>query len=318
MENGPLLKWSLAGKGFARMQHTLKTDIRINGVGLHSGLPVTLTIKPAPADHGIVFVRTDVRAAHADIPALWNYVVDTRLCTVIGNAHGANVGTIEHLMAALRGCHIDNALVELDGPEVPVMDGSSAPFVVALDEAGMQIQAAPRRAIRVLKEIIVEENGKRVCLSPGVGSSFSGQIEFNHPAIGKQFFTTCLVNGNFRHELAQARTFGFAEEVAALRASGLALGGSLENAIVLDRDYVMNAGGLRFADEFIRHKLLDAVGDLYLAGGPIIGAYEGFRAGHAMNNAVLRQLFATPDAWVRADGPTGMAECLPAEARAVA
>lgn len=283
------------------MQHTLKAALTLNGIGLHSGAPVTMTIRPAPADHGLVFVRADVAAARAFVPALWSRVVDTRLCTVVGNDHGVTVATIEHLMAALRGCGIDNALIELDGPEVPAMDGSAAPFVAAIDETGIEIQKAPRRAIRVLKEIVVEAEGKRARLSPAPCSTFSGQIEFSHPVIGKQFFITSLVNGNFRHDLAEARTFGFAEEVAAMREKGLALGGSLDNAIVLDKGRVMNREGLRFNDEFIRHKLLDAVGDLYLAGGPIIGAYEGFRAGHALNNALLRRLFATKDAWARAD-----------------
>lgn len=286
------------------MQHTLKTDITLRGTGLHSGASVTMTLKPAPAGHGIVFVRNDVTDRDNLIPALWDCVVDTRLCTVIGNKAGVTVGTIEHLMAAFRGCGVDNALVELDGSEVPVMDGSSSSFVALIDSAGLAAQDAPRRAIRVLKTVEVEEDGKTVRLSPADDSVFSGEIEFSHPAIGRQAREVKLLNGNFRHDLADARTFGFLHEVEAMRRHGLARGGSLDNAIVLDGDGIMNPGGLRFEDEFIRHKLLDAVGDLYLAGGPILGCYEGRKGGHALNNAILRKLFATEGAWAFADPAT--------------
>lgn len=283
------------------MQHTLNTAITFQGVGLHSGHNVTMVVKPAAADHGIVFVRTDITDRDNVVPALWNAVVDTRLCTVIGNHDKVTVGTIEHLMAALRGCGVDNVLIEINGPEVPVMDGSSAPFVALIDSVGTQEQKAPRRAIRVLKEIIIEEEGKRVRLSPAKGSIFGGQIEFANAVIGKQYFETALVNGNFRHDLSEARTFGFLKDVEALRAAGLARGGSLDNAIVLDEGRVMNEDGLRFHNEFIRHKLLDAVGDLFLAGGPILGAYEGFRASHDLNNKIVRKLFATEGAWELVD-----------------
>lgn len=283
------------------MQHTLKSAITFQGIGLHSGQTVTMTLYPATADHGIVFVRTDVSGCDNVVPALWNNVVDTRLCTMIGNQDKVTIGTIEHLMAALRGCGVDNLRIEIDGPEVPVMDGSSAPFVARIDEVGTAALAAPRRGIKVLKEIIIEEAGKRVRLSPAQGSIFGGQIEFANAVIGKQYFETRLVNGNFRHDLAEARTFGFLKDVEAMRAAGLALGGSLDNAIVLDEGRVMNKDGLRFHNEFIRHKLLDAVGDLFLAGGPIIGAYEGFRAGHDMNNKILHKLFSTEGAWMPVD-----------------
>ena len=283
------------------MQKTLSKDIGCNGIGLHSGAKVTLTLRPAPADHGIVFVRTDIRDSDNVIPALYDRVVDTRLCTVIGNKAGATVGTIEHLMSALRGCGIDNAVVELDGPEVPVMDGSAVAFVEMIEDAGTRAQPQPRRAIQVLKEIVVEEDGKIARLSPANGFIFGGEIDFAHPSIGKQTFQTRLVNGNYRHDIASARTFGFVKEVEMMRQNGLALGGSLDNAIVLSETNVLNIEGLRYDDEFIRHKLLDAIGDLYLAGGPILGAYDGFKAGHAMNNAILHKLFATPDAWVKVD-----------------
>lgn len=256
-----------------------------------------MTLRPAEAGQGIVFVRTDVTGKDNKIPALWDHVVDTQLCTVIGNDAGVSVGTIEHLMAALRGCGIDNLIVELDGPEVPAMDGSARPFVEMIEDAGIAQQALPRRAIRILKKVSIEMEGKRVSLQPAQGSIFGGEINFDHPQIGLQRFETRLLNGNFKHDLADARTFGFLHEVEYMRKNGLALGGSMENAIVLDQQTVMNPDGLRYGDEFIRHKLLDAIGDLYLAGGQIIGAYEGSKAGHAMNNALLRKLFATKGAW---------------------
>jgi UDP-3-O-[3-hydroxymyristoyl] N-acetylglucosamine deacetylase len=279
------------------MQHTLKRQISLSGTGLHSGAVVSMTLRPAPASSGIVFIRTDVTDRDNVIPALWDRVVDTRLCTVIANAAGASVGTIEHLMAALRGCAVDNLFVELNGPEVPVMDGSAEPFVTLIDEAGLQPQDHPRRAIRVLKDVMVEEGGKSARLTPGEGSVFSGHIDFTHPSIGVQTREIRLLNGNFRHDIASSRTFGFLHEVETLRKHGLALGGSLENAIVLDDVSILNPDGLRHQDEFIRHKLLDAVGDIYLAGAPLLGAYDGHKAGHALNNALLRKLFATDGAW---------------------
>ena len=283
------------------MQHTLKKSVHIAGIGLHSGKTVNIALRPARANHGIVFVRTDVKDKNNIIPALWNYVVDTQLCTVIGNTDGVRVGTIEHLMSALRGCGIDNVLVEIDAAEVPAMDGSAMPFVELIEDTGTAVQSEPRRAIRVLKETTVEHDGKRVTLSPSEECIFAGDIEFAHADIGAQRFETKLMNGNFRHDIADSRTFGFLHEVEWMRKNGLGLGGSLDNAIVLDQEGVMNPGGLRHADEFIRHKLLDAIGDLYLAGGRILGSYDGHRAGHALNNAVLRALFARPDAWEMVD-----------------
>lgn len=279
------------------MQQTLTNKITLTGVGLHSGADVAMTLRPAPVDSGIVFIRSDVTDKNNMIPARWDHVVDTRLCTVIGNEDGVTVGTVEHLMAALRGCGVDNAIIELDGPEVPIMDGSSEPFVKAIDRAGTEEQVLPRRAIKILKEVTVQDGDKFAMLKPGIGCVFTGQIDFEHPAIGVQKREIRLLNGNFRHDLADARTFGFLHEVEALRKSGLALGGSLDNAIVLDRDGVMNDSGLRYHDEFVRHKLLDAIGDLYLAGGQILGVYESHKAGHALNNALLRALFADDSAW---------------------
>lgn len=278
------------------MQQTIRTSIAVSGTGLHSGKPIHLALHPAPAGHGIVFVRTDIKQNNL-IPATWDRVTDTRLCTVISNESGASVGTIEHLMAALRGCGIDNIRIELNGPEVPAMDGSSKPFVELIEKAGIAPQSAPRCAIRILKEVTVEEEGKSASLSPAEEFIFAGEIDFSHPEIGYQRYEIKLLNGNFKHDLAEARTFGFSHEVEAMRKAGLALGGSLDNAIVLDQESILNPGGLRYSDEFIRHKLLDAIGDLYLAGAPILGAYEGVKPGHALNNALLRKLFATKDAY---------------------
>lgn len=282
------------------MQHTVKNTIEMSGIGLHSGKTVSLRILPAAADHGIVFKRVDLEAGKNIIPATYDRVVDTRLCTLIENEFGARVGTIEHLMAALRGCGIDNALVELDTAEVPVMDGSSKQFVEAIDAVGVAEQAQPRRAIKILKDITVQDGDKIVRLSPSSVPVYAGRIEFGHASIGAQEYSLKLVNGNFRHDVSDCRTFGFIKEAEMLRAAGLGLGGSLDNAIILDDEGVMNPDGLRCTDEFIRHKILDAVGDLSL-GGYIIGKYDGFKAGHALNNAILHALYADPAAWAPVD-----------------
>lgn len=283
------------------MQHTLQAKVTIRDIGLHSGAQITMHLIPAEENHGIVFIRTDLTEGDNVIPARWDSVVDTQLCTVIGNDNGARVGTIEHLMSALRGCGVDNLIVEIDGGEVPAMDGSAMPFVEVIEQTGLKVQSLPKRAIRVLKEVRVEDNGKSVTLKPDEACVFAGEIEFDHGDIGYQRFETQLVNGNFKHDIAQARTFGFLHEVEYMRAQGLALGGSLDNAIILDTDGVMNPDGLRFTNEFIRHKLLDAIGDLYLAGGHILGLYDGVKAGHAINNAILHALFASDENWEYVD-----------------
>jgi UDP-3-O-[3-hydroxymyristoyl] N-acetylglucosamine deacetylase len=275
-------------------QRTLKNPVSCTGVTLHGGHDVTLTLLPADADSGIVFHRIDVGAA---IPARWDYVVDTRMCTVLGNADGVTVGTIEHLMAALAGCGIDNVEIELDGPEVPIMDGSSEPFVYLIECAGVVEQSAPRRVIRIHKEVEVAVGESAVSLKPGDCLDMHVEIQFESKAVRHQALSVGLMNGSFRKELSRARTFGFLHEVEQLRAAGLAKGGSLENAIVVNGDDILNEEGLRFEDEFVRHKMLDAVGDLYLAGAPIIGQFTGARCGHAANNALLRALFADKDAW---------------------
>ena len=282
------------------MQHTVKSPIEMSGIGLHSGKTVSLRILPAAADHGVVFKRVDLEYGKNIIPATYDRVMDTRLCTLIENDFGARVGTIEHLMAALRGCGIDNAMIELDAAEVPVMDGSSKQFVEAIDAVGATKQSKPRRAIKILKDITVKDGDKMVRLSPSAVPVYAGRIEFAHADIGAQEYSLKLVNGNFRHDVSDCRTFGFLKEAEMLRAAGLGLGGSLENAIILDDEGVMNPEGLRCTDEFIRHKILDAVGDLSL-GGFIIGAYDGFKAGHALNNAILHALYADPSAWMPVD-----------------
>ncbi|MCP1195580.1 UDP-3-O-acyl-N-acetylglucosamine deacetylase [Acetobacter senegalensis] len=281
------------------VQHTLHHSISSVGTGLHTGAPINLTLRPAPVGHGIVFQRTDLNAA--PLPARFDYVVDTRLSTVVGEAgNPANrIATIEHLMAAFHGCGIDNALVLVDGPEIPVFDGSAADFVFLLDCAGRVPQDAVRQSIEVLRPIRVEQNGAFVELRPSTTQTLhlSLQIDFAAAAIGKQDYALELTPATFRHQLARSRTFTLRQEIEALHKAGLARGGSLENAIVVDGDQILNPSGLRCPDEFIRHKVMDAVGDLYLAGAPIKGAFTGHRSGHSLNNKVLRSLFADPSAW---------------------
>ncbi len=278
-------------------QRTLKNAMSCTGVGLHGGQPVTMNLKPADANTGIVFRRTDVSGEDAIVPARWDHVVDTRLCTVLGNKSGVTIGTVEHLMAALAGCGIDNAEIEVDGPEVPIMDGSSEPFVFLIECAGVVEMAAPRRVIRIHKDVQITVGDSEASLKPGECLDLSVEIDFDSKAVARQELSVGLMNGSFRKELASARTFGFLHEVEQLRAAGLAKGGSLENAIVVSGDEILNEDGLRFDDEFVRHKMLDAVGDLYLAGAPIIGCFTGARSGHAANNALLRALFADDKAW---------------------
>lgn len=278
-------------------QITLKTPVTAQGVGLHSGKVVTLTMNPAPAGHGIVFQRIDLEGA-PKIPALWDRVTDTRMCTLISDENGVSVGTIEHLMSALRAAHVDNVLIQLDGPEVPIMDGSAEPFDFLITCAGLQLQEAARKTLHIKKAIRVQDGDKWAEFTPGHVASYDFTAEFAHPVIGTQKHRLTLLNGNFISQISRARTFTFASEVEALRNMGLIKGGSLDNAIVLDSDKVLNETGLRFPDEFVRHKILDAVGDLYLAGLPIMGHYEGFKAGHGLNNQLLRALFADPDAYL--------------------
>lgn len=277
------------------LQTTIAEPASVEGVGLHSGLPVLMTLVPAEADTGIVFVRTDLDGA--EVPARWDRVTDTMLCTRITGDEGVDVGTVEHLMAALAGCRIDNLRVELNGPEVPIMDGSSEAFVQVIDNAGIRELDTERRAIKILKTVEVEHDGKLARLEPASRFEVNFEIDFDHDAIGRQERGLTFVNGAFRSQISRARTFGFLHEVEHLQKLGLARGGSLDNAIVVGKDGVMNDGGLRFDDEFVRHKILDSVGDLYLAGAPILGRFHGVRAGHALNNSLLHALFADPEAW---------------------
>ena len=277
-------------------QVTLKSAIRCTGIGLHGGRPASLTHKPSGPDTGIVFKRID-RSGSAPIPARFENVRDTRLCTTLGVEAGVSIGTVEHLMAALAGCHVDNVVIEVDGPEVPILDGSSEPFVFLIESAGTVEQAAPKNAIRVEKAISIEDGDGRATLRPGLGFSVNIEVEYRKAAVDRQRVSLGLVNGTFKRELARARTFGFLDDIEKLRAAGFALGGSLDNAVVMSGDRVLNDGGLRFTDEFARHKALDAVGDLYLAGATIIGSFEGVRSGHALNNRLLHALFERRDAW---------------------
>ncbi len=279
------------------LQQTLKSKISCCGTGLHSGAKVSMNLIPAPADTGIVFRRTDAGGNGLEIGAHFSNVVDDRMCTTLGDGNGASIATVEHLMAALSGCGIDNLFVEVDGGELPIMDGSAAPFVFLIECAGIVAQDVPRRAIEVLKPVSVDDQGRRAEIAPGEGFSVGFEIEFGSGAIGQQDMAVTLVNGTFKGELSRARTFGFIEEVDQLRAMGLALGGSLDNAVVVSGDEVLNEDGLRYKDEFVRHKILDSVGDLYLAGAPIIGHFKGYRSGHAMNHSILRSLFADQSAW---------------------
>lgn len=279
-------------------QHTLGSVVQCSGVGVHSGEKVTMRFVPAAVDTGIVFVRTDLKNGARAIPALWNNVVDTQLCTVIGNSHGGRVATIEHLMAALRAASIDNALIEIDGAEVPVMDGSADPFLFLIEMAGVVEQTAPRREIVILKPVEVAANGKRAVLTPADNQQFRFDIAFNRAPIQNQSFDFTLSHAGFKNQIGRARTFGFFEEVDQLRKLGFARGGSLQNAIVIKDNAILNEDGLRYGDEFVRHKLLDAIGDLALAGAPIRGEFYGNCSGHALNNQLLRALFAAPDAWV--------------------
>lgn len=279
------------------VQSTLGQSVVFEGVGLHSGAPVRMEVHPAPADHGIVFRRTDVAPAHARIPALWDHVTPSKLCTLIENAEGVSVSTIEHIMAALAGLGINNALIEIDGPEVPIVDGSSAPFVRAMRRAGLRRVAGDLRAIRVLRPIEVREGDAVARLEPAQSLEIDFAIEFADAAIGKQEKRLKMANGAFVRELMDCRTFCRQADVDFMRANGLALGGTYENAVVVDGDKVLSPGGLRHADEPVRHKMLDAMGDLALAGAPLMARYVGNRAGHALTNKLLRALFADPTAW---------------------
>lgn len=295
-------------RAIAYPQKTLLRPVVIDGIGLHSGAAIHMVLHPAEADRGVIFRRTDLVLQGrdiSDIPATYDHVVDTTLSTVIGNAAGTKVGTIEHLMSAFSVLGIDNVLVEIDGPEVPVLDGSSEIFIDKIEAGGLEKLDAPRKAIRILKPVIVEDGVKRAVLRPGEGFRVSFEIDFDNPLIGRQAIDADLHDAFFTEDIMRARTFCLRRDIEAMWAAGLAKGGSLDNAVVVDDDRILNEEGLRYEDEFVRHKVLDAVGDLSLSGLPLIGRYEGVRAGHAMNNRVLRALMADRSAWEVVDFTQG-------------
>ena len=280
-------------------QTTLRDQVAVSGVGVHSGKPVTLTLNPGDDDSGIVFQRVSAdgsleREIRADVRA----VTATEFATVLGDAKGPLCSTAEHLLAVLRGLNVDNVVVEVDGPEVPIMDGSAAAFVDALDQAGLTTRALPRRYIEVIKPVRVAKDGAFGELRPySHGFRVEAEIEFDHPLIGKQAMALDIEPNSFRREIARARTFGFMKDVAKLWSAGYALGASFDNTLVVSDDRVLNSDGLRYPDEFVRHKVLDAVGDLALAGQPLLAAYRTVRGGHKLNHAVLSALIADPTAW---------------------
>jgi UDP-3-O-[3-hydroxymyristoyl] N-acetylglucosamine deacetylase len=273
-------------------QRTLKTLVSASGVGLHTGQKVRITLRPAPADTGVVFRRVDL-ASPVDLPARADMVGETRLSSCLVK-DGVKIYTVEHLMSALGGLGVDNVYVDIDASELPIMDGSASPFVLLIQQAGIVEQQAPKRFLRVLRPVEVKDGDKWARLDPFEGYKLSFSIEFRHPVIERstQSVEVNFAETSYLREIARARTFGFMHEVEDLRDNGLALGGGLDNAVVLDEYRVLNADGLRFADEFIRHKLLDAIGDLYLLGKPLLGAFSAHKSGHALNNRLLRALLA--------------------------
>jgi UDP-3-O-[3-hydroxymyristoyl] N-acetylglucosamine deacetylase len=286
-------------------QTTLREPVVVTGIGVHSGSAVTLTLVPAEADTGIAFLRCGTDgSADRELAANFRAVTATEFATVLGDDSGPAISTTEHILAALYGLGIDNAVVEVDGPEVPIVDGSSAPFVAAIDQVGIATQAAPRRYIQVLKPVRVSRDDCYGELRPHLrGLRIETEIEFDHPLIGRQSLAIEVEPDAFRRELARARTFGFMSDVAKLWSAGYALGASLENTVVVADSRVLNAEGLRYADEFVRHKAVDAIGDLALAGAPLIGAYRSVRGGHKLNHAVVTALMADPTAWAYVETP---------------
>jgi UDP-3-O-[3-hydroxymyristoyl] N-acetylglucosamine deacetylase len=283
-----------------RNDHRQKTTVApaiIAGVGVHTGDRVRLAVRPAPAGTGFVFVRTDIKDRDNRIPVSGEAVIDARLNTMIENAAGVRLSTIEHLMAAFSALGVSNAVVEVDGPELPILDGSALQFVQLLDRAGFRRQEAPVRYIEILEPIRVQDGDKTAALLPCDRFEMRFEIDFATPVIGNQVVDFVVDEETFRTEIMAARTFGFAHEVEALRRAGLARGGSLENAVVIDGDQILNPGGLRMEREFVKHKALDAIGDLYVLGAPLLGRYEGVKAGHAINNLLVRALLANPQAW---------------------
>jgi UDP-3-O-[3-hydroxymyristoyl] N-acetylglucosamine deacetylase len=284
-------------------QTTLGREIALGGIGVHSGTRVSMVLHPAEADTGYRFLVTKRGRIVAEIPAHVDNIKNLTLCTVLGDDSGTTIGTVEHLLAALRGLSIDNCYIEVDAREVPIMDGSAAAFVAAVDGVGIRELLQPRRFIKVLKPVRVDEGNCWGELKPHSGFHLDVEIDFESPLIGRQRYTLEMNSGAFRNELARARTFGFMREVESLWKAGLALGASLENSIAIAEDRVMNPEGLRYPQEFVRHKTLDAVGDLALAGAPILGSYRSVRGGHRLNAYVLRKLLADSEAWTMVSAP---------------
>ncbi len=272
-------------------QQTIKDSVTISGIGLHSGKYVDLILEPAEEDSGINFIRSDLSKENK-VLAIWSNVSNTVLSTTITNSYGVTVSTIEHLMSALSGMHIDNINILINGPEVPIMDGSSKPFVELIEKIGVECQNKKRKILKVKKEILVSSENSFVKLSPNNQFSIDFEIDFKSSLVSKQSCQLQLINGNYVSDIASARTFGFEEDVDTLRSNGLALGGSLDNAVVVGKNKILNKEGLRFEDEFVRHKILDSIGDLYLAGSPICAYFYGNKSGHYLNNQLLRQLFS--------------------------
>ena len=272
-------------------QQTILNTISVKGIGLHTGNLVELTLEPAAVDNGIKFIRVDKKNDNV-IEAIWSNVSETVLSTTISNSYGVKISTIEHLMSALSGLHIDNLNIYINANEVPIMDGSSKPFVEMIEEIGIKKQIKKRKLLNVKKSIEVSENNTSVKIVPNNQFSIDFEIDFPSKIVSKQSCQLQLINGNYKTDIAGARTFGFEKDVKYLRSNGLALGGSLDNAVVVGENEILNKDGLRYTDEFVRHKILDSIGDLYLAGSPIIGYFYGNKSGHYLNNQLLRKLFS--------------------------
>jgi UDP-3-O-[3-hydroxymyristoyl] N-acetylglucosamine deacetylase len=295
-------------------QTTLRSQATVTGVGVHSGLPVSLTLGPAPVDAGFIFVRSGLDGRDREVRASAEAVISTEFATVLGDRDGPLVSTAEHVLAALRGMSVDNATIEIDGPEVPIMDGSAAAFVAAIDQAGIVTQSAARRFIQVLKPVQVAMGDSFGELRPHAGFRAEVEIDFTNPVIGRQNYLLDLSPERFRREICRARTFGCMNDVARLWSAGFALGASFENSVVFDETRLLNSEGLRYTDECARHKVLDVIGDLALAGLPILGAYRSVRGGHKLNHAVLTALMADRSAWRVIETETARRPRAPAEA----
>ena len=297
-------------------QTTLAREIEVSGTGVHSGAPASVILHPASPDTGLKFLVSKRGKIVSEIGADVRAVKNLTLCTVIGDERGTTVGTVEHLLSALRGLSVDNCHIEIDSREVPIMDGSAAAFVRAVDEAGLRELPMPRKFIKVLKPVRVQEGNAWGELAPHSSFNLDVEIDFDSPVIGRQRLTLDLNPGTYRNELARARTFGFMRDVEMLWKSGLALGASLENTVAIGEDRVMNSEGLRYPQEFVRHKMLDAVGDLALAGAPLLGSYRSVRGGHRLNAHVLKAMLDDPEAWALVHAPRVAREMLPVEVSA--